>query len=397
MRRPGFHATVGALAVGQLVTWAALFYAFSSFVLPMQRDLGWTGPQVMGAFTLGLAVSALATYVVGAAIDRGRGRAVLSIGALLGGIGMVGWSLATSLVALYAAWAVLGAAMAMTLYDPVFSEVTRRFPARYRQAITTLTLVGGLASTLSFPAAAWLIDAVGWRGALAVTGAVLAIVVAPLHAWALPGATPSAASAAAPPALTGATIGEAVSGSAFWLLTLAFTCQAFVAAALWAHIIPAFAERGLDNAQALAIVVWVGPAQLAGRLAFVGFGARLTPRRLGLIVLTALPLAFLVFALSSEMSMLLVFAVLFGLSNGLTTIVRGYIVPAFYGAREVGRISGAMSAITLFSRAAAPLGAAGLLLVLQSYRGVGIALVAVGLVGGAGVRAARAPAATPGD
>lgn len=397
MRRPGFHATVGALAVGQLVTWAALFYAFSSFVLPMQRDLGWTGPQVMGAFTLGLAVSALATYVVGAAIDRGRGRAVLSIGALLGGIGMVGWSLATSLVALYAAWAVLGAAMAMTLYDPVFSEVTRRFPARYRQAITTLTLVGGLASTLSFPAAAWLIDAVGWRGALAVTGAVLAIVVAPLHAWALPGATPSAASAAAPPALTGATIGEAVSGSAFWLLTLAFTCQAFVAAALWAHIIPAFAERGLDNAQALAIVVWVGPAQLAGRLAFVGFGARLTPRRLGLIVLTALPLAFLVFALSSEVSMLLVFAVLFGLSNGLTTIVRGYIVPAFYGAREVGRISGAMSTITLFSRAAAPLGAAGLLLALQSYRGVGIALVAVGLVAVLAFWAARAPAATPGD
>lgn len=396
MRRPGFHATVGALAVGQLVTWAALFYAFSSFVLPMQRDLGWSGPQVMGAFTLGLAVSALATYVVGAAIDRGRGRAVLSIGALLGGVGMIGWSLATTLVALYAAWAVLGAAMAMTLYDPVFSEVTRRFPGRYRQAITTLTLVGGLASTLSFPAAAWLIDAVGWRGALAAIGVVLAIVVAPLHAWALPGAAPSAATAAAPPALTGATIGEAVSGSAFWLLTLAFTCQAFVAAALWAHIIPAFAERGLDDAQALAIVVWVGPAQLAGRLAFVGFGARLTPRRLGLIVLTALPLAFMVFALSSEVSMLLVFAVLFGLSNGLTTIVRGYIVPAFYGAREVGRISGAMSTITLFSRAAAPLGAAGLLLALQSYRGVGLVLVAVGLVAVLAFWAARAPAANPG-
>lgn len=61
MTPPSFRATVGALAIGQLLCWAALYYAFSSFVLPMQRDLGWTAPQLMGAFTLGLAVSGVAT------------------------------------------------------------------------------------------------------------------------------------------------------------------------------------------------------------------------------------------------------------------------------------------------------------------------------------------------
>ena len=35
----------GALALGQLVCWAALFYAFTSFVLPMQRALGWSEPR----------------------------------------------------------------------------------------------------------------------------------------------------------------------------------------------------------------------------------------------------------------------------------------------------------------------------------------------------------------
>jgi len=397
MRRPGFRATIGALAVGQLVTWAALFYAFSSFVLPMQRDAGWSRPQVMGAFTLGLAVSGLATYVVGAIIDRGRGRTVLALGAALGGLGMIGWSLATSLPALYAAWALIGVAMAMTLYDPVFSEVTRRFPDRYRQAITTLTLVGGLASTLSFPAAVWLIDGLGWRGALVAIGAILLLGVAPLHAWALPGTLSTAASAstetatATAPARTGATVGQAMRGAAFWLLTFAFTCQAFVAAALWAHIIPALTERGLDDAQALAVVIWVGPSQLAGRLAFVTFGARLAPRHLGIVVLALLPLSFLIFAAADGVAALLVFAVLFGISNGLTTIVRGHIVPAYYGAREVGRISGAMSTITLFSRAAAPIGAAALLLSLHSYRGVGLALAAIGLLAVAAFSAARAP------
>ena len=38
MNPPSFRATVTALAAGQLVCWAALYYTFSSFVLPMQRE-----------------------------------------------------------------------------------------------------------------------------------------------------------------------------------------------------------------------------------------------------------------------------------------------------------------------------------------------------------------------
>ncbi len=389
MTKPGFGATIGALATGQLLTWAALFYGFSSFVLSMQREAEWSRPEVMGAFTLGLAISGLATYAVGAAIDRGHGRAVLVLGAALGGLGFIGWSFASSLGGLYASWAVIGVAMAMTLYDPVFSEVTRRFPDRYRQAITTLTLVGGLASTLSFPSAAWLIGRFGWRGALLAIGVFLVVVVAPLHGWALSGTPTPRVTGERPAVLPGTRIGEAMRGPAFWLLTLAFTCHAFVAAALWAHVIPAFAEKGLDEARSLAVVVWFGPAQIAGRLAFVAFGSRLTPRQLGIAVLAGVPVAFTLFAFANGFAGLVAFAVLFGISNGLTTIVRGHIVPSFFGAREVGRISGAMSSITLFARAAAPLGAAWLLLTLHSYRGVGLALAAVGVVATLSFWAAR--------
>ena len=310
-------------------------------------------------------------------------------GACLGGLGFVAWSTATTLATLYGAWAVIGAALAMTLYDPVFSEVTRRFPDRFRQAITALTLVGGFASTLSFPAAAWLIDWLGWRLALAAIGIFLVVVVAPLHAWALPGSSTARGAAPVAAGLPGLRIGEAVRGPAFWLLSLAFTCHAFVAAALWAHVIPAFAAKGLDGAQSVAVVVWFGPAQIAGRLAFVAFGSGLSPRQLGIVVLAGLPLSFTLFALADGFASLLAFAVLFGISNGLTTIVRGHIVPAFFGAREVGRISGAMSSIALFARAAAPLGAAWLLLALHGYRGVGLVLAGLGLLAVLSFAAAR--------
>ena len=79
-RGPGYGATVSALAVGQILSWATLYYAFSSFVLPMQRELGWDKPTLMGAFTLGLAVWGAATYAAGAAIDAGHGRSVMAWG-----------------------------------------------------------------------------------------------------------------------------------------------------------------------------------------------------------------------------------------------------------------------------------------------------------------------------
>jgi MFS family permease len=373
-----YRSTITALAIGQLFTWAALFYAFSSFVLPMQREFGWGKPELMGAFTLGMAVWGVSSYGAGAAIDRGHGRWVMTLGAALAGAGFMAWSQIHSLPVLYAAWALMGAAMAMTLYEPAFAVLTKRFPDHYRRGITSLTLVGGFASTLSFPAVAWLIATWGWRTALAVIGVTLLCGVAPLHAWALRGAdTPSRAPAAEQ--ADDATLHDALRHRAFWLLTITFTLYAFVSAALWAHIMPAFAAKGTSEAQALAVVMWVGPAQVAGRVVYLWLGRYVTPRTLGLVVLAGTPASLAVFAVADHLAALLLFAVFFGISNGLSTIVRGNVVPDYFGREHVGRISGAMTAIALISRAAAPLLAAWLLLAVPGYREVMLVLALLGV------------------
>ncbi len=393
MNPPPFRATVVALAVGQLLCWAALYYGFSSFILPMQRDFGWSKPQLMGAFTLGLAVWGAASYAAGALIDAGRGRALMSGGAALAGAGFLLWSCVDALPLLYLAWALLGASMAALLYDPAFNILTQRFPDRYVRGITALTLVGGFASTLSFPATAWLISAAGWRGALATIGAVLIVIVAPLHAWALRGTPRGPVAAAASIDLAAdATLHEALRERAFWLLTATFTLYSFCSAAMWAHMMPAFAAKGRNEAQALAVVVWFGPAQVAGRLAYVAFGRWVSPRRLGLAVLGGLPVSLAIFALADQTLALLVFALLFGVANGLVTIVRGSLVPAYFGRRHVGRISGAMTGISLFARASAPLLTAWLLLALPGYRELLMVLAGVGVAAVLAFALARPPA-----
>ena len=303
----------------------------------------------MGAFTLGRAVWGAATYAVGAAIDHGRGRFVMTGGALLAGAGFGVWALVTAPWMLYAACALL-----------------------------------------SFPACAALISGFGWRGALGCISALLALGVAPLHAWALRGPAVAAAPAQHDPA-DDATLHQALREPAFWLLTLCLTLYAFAAAALWAHVMPALADKGFSEAEALAVLVLVGPAQVAGRALYALAGRGISLRLLGVAVLMAMPVALAVFALGRSVPVLLVFAVLFGIANGLVTIVRGGLVPEYFGRSHIGRIGGAMSAVGLLSRAAAPLLTAWLLLWLAGYREVMGVLALLGVGAAAAFALSRRP------
>jgi len=209
--------------------------------------------------------------------------------------------------------------------------------------------------------------------------ATMVLVVVPLHAWALRGHEPEVV-LSRDDGQADTTLGDALRHRTFWLLALAFTLYAFGSAALWAHVMPALASKGLGQSEALAVVVWFGPAQVAGRLVFASLGQRWTLRALGLVVLAGATLAFLLFALAKAVWTLWLFAALFGAANGLITIVRGGLIPETFGRAHVGRIGGAMSAIGLMARAAAPVAAALLLLALGGYRELMLLIALLGAV-----------------
>lgn len=378
---PGYRTVVAGLALGQILAWAILYYGFASLVLPMMRELGWAKATLMGAFTLALLVWGLVNYAVGAAIDRGHGRAVLTGGALLGALGCLCWAMARAPWMLYAAMGLVGAAAAMTLYDPAFAVLAKRYPARYREAITWLTLVAGFASTLSFPALAALVHALGWRATLLVLAGVLGLVVAPLHAWLLRAGTIVRSTLRREGQAAGLTLHAALRTPAFWQLGLAFTILAFIGPGLWAHMLPALQAKGLSEAQAVSVLVWIGPAQVLGRFAYAWMGRGLSLHRLGVMVTVAMPLALLLFAAGGSLASLLLFAAVFGLANGLSTIVRGSLVPACFGHANIGRIGGALATLSLVAQAAAPVAIAGLLLALGGYVQVLLVLAALGAVG----------------
>lgn len=155
-----------ALAAAQFVSWGAIYYGFSLFVVPMESSMGWNRTATNAALSVGLLVSGLAAWPVGIWIDHGHGRQVMACGSVLATAMLVLWSQAHSLITLFIVWIGLGVAMAATLYDPAFVIVTRNYPDNFRKRITLITLVGGFSSTVFIPLTHSLVGSLGWCDAL---------------------------------------------------------------------------------------------------------------------------------------------------------------------------------------------------------------------------------------
>ena len=80
-----------------------------------------------------------------------------------------------------AAWAFLGLAMRMCLYDAAFAALVQVTPSRGRRAISYLTLFGGFASSVFWPIGHALNADYGWRTTLLVFAAINLVVCLPLH------------------------------------------------------------------------------------------------------------------------------------------------------------------------------------------------------------------------
>ncbi len=290
---------VTVLGVTEILSWGAIFYPPVLTVPLIAADHGWSKAFAMGGFSVGLLVGGLVSRHVGAAIDRYGGHVVMPCGSLIGALGLAGLVVAQSAAAYFAMWMVLGVAMAASLYDPAFATLGRIFGSGARAPITTLTLAGGFASTVGWPATQFLIDKVGWRGTYLVYAALLAVVAAPLHAFALPRQrAPIQVSAAARPEHATPAPVHGAYGLVFALVATAFAAYAFVPSALSAHLLAIFKRFGLAPDTVVAIGMLFGPAQVLARICELTFARNLHPLWIARFSLGLLVAAFALIALT---------------------------------------------------------------------------------------------------
>jgi len=344
---------VGWLSLGQLITWGSVFYTFSLLMEPVERELGLTRAQSSLAFSLALLAEGALAYPVGRWIDRGYERAVMTGGSLLVAMCLVMHSFIGGIAGFYAVWIGLGAGLSATLYSPVFAVVTRRYPRDFRRAIITLTFLGGLASTVFIPLSAWLIHSMGWRHALWVLAALHLVVCAPLHAICLRNAPVAPVAAAA---------GDKAQSHAAYLRSAPFLligvfviCMMGVTASLPPHMISLLRGSGLSEAWVIAIPASIGLIQVLGRLLLYFFEHHFDLHVANRLIPTLIPLGIAaLLAGAGHPWAAMLFVLLYGLGNGMMTIVKGTAIAQYVSRDHVASLNGALGLPSALARAVAP-------------------------------------------
>ena len=346
---------VPALGITQIISWGSLYYAIAVLGASMRDELGLSATALFGAYSASLLLSALAARAVGRAIDRLGGRAVLCAGSLCAAAALFAIARVHSAVELYLAWSLAGIAMAMTMYDAAFATLSQHTGTAYRTALTALTLMGGLASTVFWPVSLKGLEWLGWRDTFVGFAALQLVICLPLHfvfvphlaSLEKPGKIAAVADAGALPPRS--------RRSAFVALALAFAFNGFIVSVLTVHLISVLQGKGLTLDAAVWVASFFGPMQVAGRVAEFSIGRKFSPRSIGTVSLWLLVVALLILlAVDGQIVLALLFALAFGCSNGVVTIVRGTVPAELFGRTAYGSTLGSLAAPALFARAVAP-------------------------------------------
>lgn len=393
------RSLVGWLSLAQLISWGSIFYTFALVMEPVELDLGLSRAQSSWAFSLALLVEGLTAYQVGRWIDAGHERAVMTAGSLWAGLCLALHGQVTGVVGFYAVWAGLGAAMAATLYSPVFAVVTRRFPGDFRRAIITITFLGGLASTVFIPLTAWLIGLWGWRDALLALAGLHLLVCAPLHAVKLRGAHATSSRVIGRDRATPIGVSSLVRTRPFLMIGVFLVLMMAVTVALPAHMISLLRENGLSEYWVIAVPASIGVIQVFGRLLLYFFEHRFDLHLANRLIPGLIPLGLLVLLAAPltgywQTWAVMLFVILYGMGNGMLTIVKGTAIAQYVNRDHVATLNGALGVPLALARAAAPI-ALGLLWSPQDgyVRGLWLLLI-LSIVGVSALIAAQKHALT---
>ncbi len=360
------HITL--LGVSQIIAYGTLFYAFPQIAERMIAEFGWSKSETYGALTAVFIASAITALPIGKAMDRGYGKSVMGWGSVIAGLLLIAWSQVNSLFELYLAMVGLGAVHSATLYKATFSLINHDDLIRDKQdAITSVTLWGGFASTVFIPLIELMLAHTSWNNTLIVMG-LMNILLCPLVYSFIPvNCRPVADSVDVPEKQQHNTM-WALGQPTFWLLLLSFSTHAAIIAAFTFHLYPILLEREFLAGQVAMILAFVGPAQVGGRIVLKLLKDR-GPSS-GMIFWAALvfPFAyFLIQYLPADLAAFSAVIVLYGSANGIMTILRAMAVPHFLTKNAYGEINGAMSIPVTLAQSVSPAVAAMIWQTTQDY------------------------------
>jgi hypothetical protein len=142
----------------------------------------------------------------------------------------------------------------------------------------------------------------------------------------------------------------------FLLLGVFVVIMMAITAALPAHMVSLLRENGLSEVWVVAIPASIGIIQVVGRLLLYVFESRYDVHLANRLIPCLIPLGLAALLAGGGHGVAaLVFVVLYGLGNGMMTIVKGTAIALYVSRDHVASLNGALGLPQAAARAAAPL------------------------------------------
>ncbi len=303
---------------------------YAVFLLPLEREFGWSRSQTTGVYSVYLLVHGFTAPLVGMLFDRFGPRWVYGVGMASLGAAFFFASRLTGLWQFYVlVGGVVGIGVSLNGMVPASALLSRWFRERLSTAIGIAYSSFGVGTLLLVPLAQHLIAESGWRGAYRILGGTL-LAAAPLLALAVPwgrftAGHPEHRRAKGRGGGEGWTVRAALRSPVYWGLTQVFFFTAAGMFAVLVQLVAFFIDAGFSP---LAAASAYGAIGMMSAMSVMGSG--FTSDRFGYRqVITASFIGTatgMVLLLLIAISPLAVFLVLFVPAFGLCMGVRGPIV-----------------------------------------------------------------------
>jgi PGF-CTERM protein len=362
---------VAAGFVLELLIGALMFHAYGAYVVLLREEFGWSKTMLSAAFAMARAESGILGPVQGWFTDRFGPKILIRAGMLIFGLGFMLFSQITGPVAFFLTFFMMALGSSLGGFLPIGVALVTWF-RRHRAMALSLSGSGMAIGGLLTPLVALSLRGMGWRWTAFASGLLVLIVGIPLanlvrhrpepYGW-LPDGDPRPSLTADPKAPAPAvraernfTARQAMATRAFWFIAFGHGAALLVVSAVLVHMIVHVTERlGYSLHQASSVVALMTVMQAASQIGGGWLGDRFSKRRIAAACMIGHAVALVVLALATAFWMVLVFAVLHGVSWGMRGPLMAAMRADYFGSLSFGTITGVSSMFVMIGMMVGPL------------------------------------------
>ncbi|MFA6303903.1 MAG: MFS transporter [Legionella sp.] len=343
------HYITFLIGFAQMYAWATTYYLPATLLKIVPIETGQSSIAIIGGFSWALLIGGLCAPKIGRWIEHEGGRRPLAAGSLLMGLGLIVLSQTSSLIIWYLAWTLIGLGMALGLFNATFAALGRLLGQSAKTIIIRVTLISGFA-TVFWPITTYLIDTFGWRIMAIIYAIPHLILWAPLFFCTFPSTVPDHEEHKQEEERL---IPEKIK-LVFYLLALYAIIRAIVGTTVSVDILALFTGLGLTLSTAALSASFIGPAQILGRILEMYFGQNFDPLKSSIFWTAVLPLSIILLLILGPPATK-VFAIAYGMSNGVLTITMGILPMILFGSKGYASLLGKLALPVLIAQAATPI------------------------------------------